>query len=137
MRANAALTAAGGGRRVDRMGARVVLALVLAATAAPARAAIGQGPAQRAPYEGFTIGDSYASGEGAPDVDGTYDDHGHVTDGQFEDWDTRFGGPPSTPGLNQDSTRWHRSGHLSTSAVAVQALQTVFPDLSIDWQSVA
>src|SRR4051812_48915196 len=114
----------------------VVLALVLG-VAAPARAAITQGPAQRAPYEVFTIGDSYASGEGAPDVGGTYNDQGHVIDGQYEDWDTRFGGPPSTPGLNQDSTRCHRSGHTSTSAVAVATLQTLFPDLDLDWQSVA
>src|SRR3954468_23520426 len=114
----------------------VVLALVLGA-AAPARAAISQGPSQRAPYEVFTIGDSYGSGEGAPDVDGTYDDHGHVINDQYEEWDPRFGAPPSPPGLNQDTTRCHRSGHTSTSAVAVADLQALFPDLSVDWQSVA
>src|SRR4051812_16661410 len=114
----------------------VVLALVLG-VAAPARAAITQGPSQRAPYEVFTIGDSYASGEGTPDVDGSYNDQGHVNGDQYEDWDTRFGGPPSTPGLNQDSTRCHRSGHTSTSAIAVADLQSLFPDLAVDWRSVA
>ena len=33
---------------------------------------------RREPFEVFTIGDSYAAGEGAPDVDGTYDDNGDV-----------------------------------------------------------
>src|SRR5437764_5475288 len=120
--------------------ARLAVTLVAAGCvlqAVPAGAALTQGPAQTEPYEVFTIGDSYASGEGAPDVNGVYDDHGHVQNGMFEDWDTRFGGSPSIPGLNQDSTRWHRSGHGSTSAVAVQELQSAFPDLAIDWRAVA
>src|SRR5689334_16193901 len=119
------------------MRAAIVMALAFAAGAAPAQAAISAGPSQRAPYEVFTIGDSYASGEGAPDVDGDYNDQGHVNGDAYEDWDTRFGGSPAIAGLNQDSTRCHRSGHTSTSAVAVANLQTLFPDLSIDWQSVA
>src|SRR5262249_6229339 len=98
-----------------------VAALAASASAADA-ASISVGPSQPTPYEVFTIGDSYASGEGAPDVDGVYDKDGNVQNNQFEDWDTRFGGPPSTPGLNQDSTRCHRSGHTSTSAVAVADL---------------
>src|SRR4051812_9895808 len=113
------------------MRAAIAAAIALAASAAPASGAISQGPSQRAPYEVFTIGDSYASGEGAPDVNGDYNDQGHVNSDHYEDWDTRFGGPPSTPGLNQDSTRCHRSGHTSTSAIAVADLQSLFPDLSV------
>ena len=119
--------------------AAAVLVPTLALACAPGAYAVGisTGPPQPTPYEVFTIGDSYASGEGAPDSDGVFDDNGSVQNSQFEDWDTRFGGSPANPGLNQDSTRCHRSGHTSTSAVAVAALQNAFPDLDVDWQSVA
>jgi hypothetical protein len=119
--------------------AALSLAVATAGALAPTAnaAGIGAGPSQPTPYEVFTIGDSYASGEGAPDSDGVFDDSGSVQSSQFEDWDTRFGGSPAIAGLNQDSTRCHRSGHTSTSAVAVAALQNAFPDLSVDWQSVA
>jgi hypothetical protein len=118
---------------------------LLLAAAPVASAAIAQGPADanRDPYEMFTIGDSAAAGEGAPDVEGNYNNAGDVVDvnrdGEldFEDWDTRFGGSPATPGLNQDSTRCHRSGHLSGSAVARSLLQAEFPDVLFDWVSVA
>jgi hypothetical protein len=109
---------------------------VLAFTAS-AEAAIPSGPPTRDAYDVWTIGDSYAAGEGAPDADGVYRDNGDVVDGQYEDWDVRFGGPPSTPGLNQDSTRCHRSGSTSTSAVATAALQAEFPDVNVAWVSVA
>jgi hypothetical protein len=112
-------------------------AAALLAVAAPASAAIPSGPTSRDPYEIFTIGDSYAAGEGSPDVNGTYDDNGDVQNNQFEDWDTRFGGSPAVPGPNQDSTRCHRSGHTSPSAVARQTLQDEFPDVQFDWTSVA
>ncbi len=119
--------------------AAAVLVPTLALACAPGADAVGisTGPPQPTPYEVFTIGDSYASGEGAPDSDGVFDDNGSVQNSQFEDWDTRFGGSPANPGLNQDSTRCHRSGHTSTSAVAVAALQNAFADLDVDWQSVA
>jgi hypothetical protein len=116
---------------------RLTLALaILALCAGPAGAATTP-PAAKEPFEVFTIGDSYAAGEGAPDVDGAYATNGDVVNGQFEDWDTRFDGPPSTPGPNQDSTRCHRSGHTSTSGSAVERLQTEFPDIFVDWTSVA
>ena len=114
-----------------------LVAAALLAAAAPASAAIPSGPSSRDPYEIFTIGDSYAAGEGAPDANGTYDDNGDVQDDHFEDWDTRFGGSPADPGPNQDSTRCHRSGHTSPSAVARQTLQDEFPDVQFDWTSVA
>src|SRR3954470_21829061 len=106
----------------------ILAAAALLAAAAPASAAIPSGPSSRDPYEIFTIGDSYAAGEGAPDANGVYNDSGDVQDNQFEDWDTRFDGAPSVPGANQDSTRCHRSGHTSPSAVARQTLQDEFPD---------
>ena len=109
---------------------------MLCALPGAASAAITTGPAAPDGYQMFTIGDSYASGEGAPDVDGQYDDNGDLT-GEFEDWDTRFGGSPATPGLNQDSTRCHRSGSTSTSAVARSLLASEFPDVSFNWISVA
>jgi hypothetical protein len=116
---------------------RLILALaILALSAGPAGAATTP-PAAKEPFEVFTIGDSYAAGEGAPDQDGTYNSSGDVVDNQFEDWDTRFGGSPSTPGPNQDSTRCHRTGHTSASASAVERLQTDFPDIFVDWASVA
>ena len=110
--------------------------LVLCALPAAASASIPAGPSMPDGYQMFTIGDSYASGEGAPDVDGQYDDNGDRT-GEFEDWDARFGGSPATPGLNQDSTRCHRSGSTSTSAVARSLLAAEFPDVSFNWVSVA
>jgi hypothetical protein len=115
----------------------VLAAAALLAAAAPASAAIPSGPTSRDPYEIFTIGDSYAAGEGAPDVNGNYDDDGDVQADQFEDWDTRLAGSPAVPGANQDSTRCHRSGHTSPSAVARQTLQDEFPDVQFDWTSVA
>ncbi len=117
---------------------RILLAAVLLLALAPAaHAVIPSGPLVRDAYDVWTIGDSYASGEGAPDVDGNYNDDGDVFEDQFEDWDTRFGGPPSTPGANQDSTRCHRSGHTSTSAVATARLRAAFPDVDVRWTSVA
>ncbi len=105
--------------RESRAVTRLLLAAALLLALAPsAQAAIPSGPLVRDAYDVWTIGDSYASGEGAPDVDGVYNDNGDVISGQFEDWDTRFDGPPSTAGLNQDSTRCHRSGSTSPSAVA-------------------
>lgn len=117
--------------------ALAVCAAALAVTAGAAQGALPSGPTVRDSYDVFTIGDSYASGEGAPDVDGVYNDNGDVIDGQFEDWDSRFGGSPAVAGLNQDSTRCHRSGHTSTSAVATEALQAQFPDVLVAWTSVA
>jgi hypothetical protein len=96
------------------------------------------GPASKPAWRVYTIGDSLAAGEGAPDVNGTYDAEGGITSTtMFEDWDTRFGGSPATPGLNQDSTRCHRSGHTSPSAVATIDLQAEFPDVAVVWRSFA
>src|SRR5688572_8646525 len=113
-------------RRSAVMG--VLAAVLLAMGAQAAAAEIPQGPSTRDPYEIVTIGDSAAAGEGAPDVDGLYDDDGDLL-GQFEDWDSRFDGPPSVPGPNQDSSRCHRSGNTSPSAVARGLLQAEFPDV--------
>ncbi|HEX6024039.1 MAG TPA: hypothetical protein VFZ00_18760 [Solirubrobacter sp.] len=114
-----------------------IAAALLLAFAPSAQAAIPSGPTTRDAYDVWTIGDSYASGEGAPDTDGIYNDDGDVISNQFEDWDTRFGGPPSTAGPNQDSTRCHRSGNTSPSAVATTLLRTEFPDVDVKWTSVA
>jgi hypothetical protein len=96
------------------------------------------GPTSRPAWRVYTIGDSLAAGEGAPDVNGTYDAEGGITSTRmFEDWDIRFGGSPATPGLNQDSSRCHRSGTTSPSAVATNDLQTEFPDVAVVWRSVA
>jgi hypothetical protein len=115
----------------------LLAAALLMALAPSAQAAIPSGPLTRDAYDVWTIGDSYASGEGAPDVDGVYNDDGDVISNEFEDWDTRFDGPPSTPGPNQDSTRCHRSGSTSPSAVATTMLRTEFPDVDVKWTSVA
>ncbi len=124
--------------RESRAVTRFLLAAALLMALAPsAQAAIPSGPLTRDAYDVWTIGDSYGSGEGAPDVEGIYNDDGDVISGQFEDWDTRFDGPPSTPGPNQDSTRCHRSGHTSTSAVATTLLRNEFPDVDVRWTSVA
>lgn len=121
------------------------LTVLLLGVNAPGALATVAGPTEqvRDHYQMFTIGDSAAAGEGAPDIDGRYSDSGDVLDSEgdgekdYEDWDTRFGGPPSQPGLNQDSTRCHRSGHHSTSAVARDHLQAQFPDVIFDLTSVA
>ena len=115
----------------------MVAALILVACA-PVASAVVPGPpqAQRDPYEIFTIGDSFASGEGAPDSDGQYNDDGDLI-GAVEDWDNRIGGSPADPGLKQDTTRCHRSGRTSTSAVARQLFADEFPDILFDWTSVA
>src|SRR3712207_4198462 len=49
----------------------VAIAVAAVLQAAPAGAEVAA-PAAREPFEVFTIGDSYASGEGAPDVAGNY-----------------------------------------------------------------
>ena len=118
-------------------GSCLVAAAVLACLVPTASGAIsGPGAANRDGYQMFTVGDSYAAGEGAPDVNGEYDDNGDIQ-GDFEDWDERLDGPVSTPGPKQDSTRCHRSGGTSTSAVARLALQAEFPDINFNWVSVA
>ena len=121
---------------MDRRSCLLPAVLVVCALPAAASASIPAGPTAPDGYQMFTIGDSYASGEGAPDVDGQYDDNGNRT-GEFEDWDARFSGSPATPGLNQDSTRCHRSGSTSTSAVARSLLAAEFPDVNFNWVSVA
>ncbi len=104
--------------------------------ASPATAAIVNGPTSRDPYEMVTMGDSYAAGEGAPDRAGQYNGNGDLV-GDPENWDTRFAGSSADPGAKQDSSRCHRSGHTSASAVARALLQTEFPDVVFDWVSVA
>jgi hypothetical protein len=115
-----------------------VVAGILAFALTPSAAADIAGPASRPLWRVFTMGDSLAAGEGAPDVNGVYGSEGSVTSSTiFEDWDTRFGGSPATPGSNQDSSRCHRSGHTSPSAVATIALQSEFPDVQEFWRSAA
>src|SRR4051794_8311485 len=77
------------------------------------------------------MGDSYASGEGAPDVFGGYDNDGHGD--QHEDWDTSVG---NRSAADLDAERCHRSRN-SPSALAAGYLATDFPDLSVPFTSVA
>lgn len=78
-----------------------------------------------------TLGDSYASGEGAPDVFGNYDNDGHGD--QKEDWDSSLGEGTSA---DIDAERCHRSRN-APSAIAARYLDTDFPDLSVPFTSVA
>ena len=116
----------------------LVVALLILGACAPVASAVVPGPpqSQRDPYEIFTIGDSFAAGEGAPDTDGQYNDDGDLT-GAVEDWDNRITGSPADPGLKQDTTRCHRSGRTSPSAVARQLFADEFPDIVFNWKSVA
>lgn len=120
------------------MSRSLIVAIVILVVTAPVASAVVPGPpqSQRDPYEIFTIGDSFASGEGAPDSDGQYNDNGDLV-GAVEDWDNRITGSPADPGLKQDTTRCHRSGRTSTSAVARQLFADEFPDVLFDWKSVA
>ncbi len=120
------------------MSRSLIVALLILVACAPVASAVVPGPpqSQRDPYEIFTIGDSFASGEGAPDTDGQYNDDGDLT-GAVEDWDNRITGSPADPGLKQDTTRCHRSGRTSTSAVARQLFADEFPDIVFNWKSVA
>src|SRR4051794_10830921 len=77
------------------------------------------------------MGDSYASGEGAPDVFGGYDNDGHGD--QHEDWDTSVG---NRSAADLDAERCHRSRN-SPSALAAGYLGSDFPDLSVPFTSVA
>ena len=108
--------------------------------AAPASADVAP-PSNKEPYVVFTVGDSYAAGEGAPEVPGNYGDNGHLpfSNPRPEDWDTDF--PNFTSGSTPDprgiaTERCHRSP-LSTSGVAVGYLGADFPDINVIFNSVA
>src|SRR5687768_14300200 len=60
-------------------GSPVVLAAfgLALGVAAPASADVAP-PSNKEPYVVFTVGDSYAAGEGAPEIPGNYDDKGHL-----------------------------------------------------------
>src|SRR3954468_10175112 len=77
------------------------------------------------------MGDSYASGEGAPDGPGGYDADGHGD--QHEDWDTSVGGG-SAAGIAAE--RCHRRRN-APSALAAAYMGSDFPDLSVPFTSVA
>ena len=83
----------------------------------------------------MTAGDSYAAGEGAPEVNGTYDSGGDPPLIGFtrEDWDSHFG-DTTTQGV--ETERCHRSP-LSPSGVATTYLAGDFPDVQVDFESVA
>ena len=99
--------------------------------AAPAGADVAP-PTLREPYNVFTVGDSYAAGEGAPQRDGVYDADGDSPNPR-EDWDTGLG---QTTLAGVDTERCHRSP-LSTSGVATGYLATDFPDILTTFKSVA
>ena len=108
--------------------------------AAPASADVAP-PSNKEPYVVFTVGDSYASGEGAPEVPGNYNDQGHLPffDPMREDWDADFptftsGGSPDPRGVATE--RCHRSP-LSTSGVAIGYLAADFPDIQVIFNSFA
>ena len=108
--------------------------------AAPASADVAP-PSNKEPYVVFTVGDSYAAGEGAPEVPGNYGDNGHLpfSNPRPEDWDTDF--PNFTSGSTPDprgiaTERCHRSP-LSTSGVAIGYLEADFPDIAVIFNSVA
>jgi hypothetical protein len=109
------------------------LGLVLGASA-PASADVAAPPG-REPYVVMTAGDSYAAGEGAPEVNGTYDSGGDPPLIGFtrEDWDSHFG-DTTTQGI--ETERCHRSP-LSPSGVATTYLAGDFPDVQVDFESVA
>src|SRR5256885_557444 len=93
------------------------LALILTlAVAAPAAADVAA-PSQPEPYEVFTVGDSFAAGEGAPEINGNFDDAGEHPSPR-ETWDSRFG-IGMLAGV--DAQRCHRSS-ASTSGVATGLL---------------
>jgi hypothetical protein len=112
-------------------GAAVGLALC---AAAPASADVAP-PSVPEPYVVFTIGDSYAAGEGAPEVNGGYDSGGDPPIFGFtpEDWDSHFS---NTTQEGIDTERCHRSP-LSPSGVATGYLKADFPDIQVDFESVA
>ena len=111
----------------------LALGLVLGASA-PASADVAAPPG-REPYVVMTAGDSYAAGEGAPEVNGTYDSGGDPPLIGFtrEDWDSHFG-DTTTQGI--ETERCHRSP-LSPSGVATTYLAGDFPDVQVDFESVA
>jgi hypothetical protein len=116
----------------------VVLALlalgVLLSAGAPASADVAAPPGKE-PYVVMTAGDSYAAGEGAPEINGTYDSGGDPPLIGFtaEDWDSHFGNA-TTQGI--ETERCHRSP-LSPSGVATTYLAGDFPDVQVDFESVA
>jgi hypothetical protein len=117
-----------------------VVALALSAmgvalgASTPAIAGVAAPPV-REPYVVFTAGDSYAAGEGAPSVNGTYDSGGDPPLLGFtpEDWDNHFSNA-TAQGI--ETERCHRSP-LSASGVATTYLQSDFPDIQVDFESVA
>jgi hypothetical protein len=113
----------------------VLLALGLALGAAAQASADVAPPSSPEPYVVFTVGDSYASGEGAPQVNGVYDSGGDTFVSGFrpEDWDANFS---RTTQEGVATERCHRSP-LSTSGVATGYLDEDFPDIDVVFQSVA
>ena len=120
-------------RRVpwQRTAGRIAAVGLLLAVASPAQADVAP-PADREPYNVFTVGDSYAAGEGAPQRDGVYDADGDSPNPR-EDWDTQLS-ESTTAGV--DTERCHRSP-LSTSGVATGYLAADFPDIQTVFRSVA
>lgn len=101
--------------------------------AAPAAAQVSA-PSQREPYSVMVIGDSYAAGEGAPQVDGTFDDNGDLqSGGHRENWDTSDDGNPA---LHTETERCHRSPN-APGGVASSYLAADFPDIEVLFRSVA
>ena len=86
----------------------------------------------------LTLGDSYASGEGAPAVDGHYDASGASTDGVLVDWGDGLPlGVPANAFTNDERARRARIAracHRSTAAASylvARELQAAYPNVAI------
>jgi hypothetical protein len=117
-------------------------ALILGVGIAGAAAALGPAVAvaqvERPFYRVYALGDSFASGEGAPGTDGSYNQHGLEPDPRAV-WsgtatDRAFTGDVET-GL-RGARRCHRSPR-ATAPKAAKLLRTRFPDVQVAFRSFA
>jgi hypothetical protein len=124
---------------------RVDLSLLLACTATIAALVAAPAAHGAKQFQVVVFGDSFASGEGAPAVDGDYgptgEDIGHLRSGRDQphphaDWNGNSAQAAFTGDVASDARRCHRSP-VATAPLAVGLLQRDFPDIGFTFRSFA
>ena len=127
------------------MSTRVDLSLLLACTAAIAALVAAPAADGAKRFQVVVFGDSFASGEGAPAVDGDYgptgEDIGHLRSGRDQphphaDWNGNSAQAAFTGDKASDARRCHGSP-VATAPLAVGLLERDFPDIGFTFRSFA
>jgi hypothetical protein len=110
----------------------IAAAVLITALAAATPALAQTRPEAKPDFNVVGLGDSFASGEGAPDVAGEHSNGGRVT-GQPEIWDATV---PATSEAFLDADDCHRSPRAG-AAVAARLLAGEFPEVDVEFRSFA